>query len=575
MNKFRKMICAALACLMLMQGAFAMGFDFFGGTEKIGIQPSDITDTGLIRVYLASLGDPEALLVTVAGEYAVEGSDALRFDRGAQLAIAADGSDIYMHVGGVTMNMGGEFTLTRCAAEEGAENGLYIYESEKNALYEGDLRIKNVDGRLMPILTISMEDYLCGVVAYEMSDSFPIEALKAQAVAARTYAMSKKVSRAANDYDVTDTTTDQVYKGFIGEYANVIQAVRETDGVVGTYNGGYAGCYYTASNGGQIATPNQIWGGDGDYAYIEQKEDPYDLENSRSLVNTFTAPVEYDGGNALWQLIMPHISVPGCVEFRADAITSVTLEEPLFEGSIMYSAVVFEVSVSARYMQMVECTFDGDPLTGWASGKVYLDGKWYEWGMSDWTPLENTQTVKLGVYDDIKDTLGLGLNSRDYEVLTVNVTDGVCTLEMRRYGHGVGMSQRGAQTMAGDYGFNYIEILNFYYPGMQLEKISWLENELPRLGELPRGIITERLLIPPAEGDLGELQEGEYFARVNLDNEKSRLNVRATPSTDAGVVAKLNDGYRLVVVSETEDGWAHVRAARFTGYVKLDYITAE
>ena len=92
--------------------------------------------------------------------------------------------------------------------------------------------------------------------------------------------------------------------------------------------------------------------------------------------------------------------------------------------------------------------------------------------------------------------------------------------------------------------------------------------------ELPRALATEKLLIPPKEGDLGELAEGEYYARVVLDGDSSRLNVRAQPTTEAGIVAKLDHGYRLVVVKEA-DGWAQVRAARFTGYVKLDYIEAE
>ena len=573
MRFFKRLLCICVSCMMLSQCAFAWGFDFTDGKDEIPV--SDITDTGHIRVYLASLGDPEALLITVAGEYSLEGSDALRFDRGVQLAVAAEGDCIYMYAGGVTMNMGADFTLTRCAGEDGEENGLYIYESEKNSLYEGDLRITCVDGRLRPILTISMEDYLCGVVAYEMSDSFPIEALKAQAVAARTYAMSKKVTRAAQDYDVTDTTTDQVYKGFIGDYTNVIQAVRETDGVVGTYNGGYAGCYYTASNGGQIATPGQIWGGDGDYGYIEQKDDPYDLENSRSLVNSFTAPVEYDGGNALWQLIMPKLSVEGCVEFRADSIVGVSLEEPMFEGSRMYRSMVFEVSLSARYMEETPVEYDGSLLMGWATGKRYVDGIWYQWGVGDWKKLEQNCFVTLDVYTDIKDTLALGLNSRDYELVTAAIENGSCIIEMRRFGHGVGMSQRGAQTMAGDHGFDYTEILRFYYPGMQLERIAWLDSPLPEKGELPATLITERLLIPPAEGDLGELQPGEYFAVVRLDNAGSRLNVRARPTTDAGVVAKLDDGYRLVVTADAGDGWVQVRAARFTGYVKTDYIVAE
>lgn len=563
MCKLMRILCAVLALMLCAAG--------YGGAEEI--PPSDISDTGEIRVYLKSMEGAQALMLTLAGEYAVDGSDAIRFDRGAQLAVAAEGSDIYLYAGGITLNMGESFTLTRCAAE--GENGIYIYESEKDALYEGDLTISGADGKLFAVLNIGMEDYLCGVVAYEMSDSFPLEALKAQAVAARTYAMSKKVSRAGSAYDVTDTTSDQVFKGFIGEYENVIRAVRETAGVVGVYNGGYASCYYTASNGGQIATPNQVWGGDGDYAYIEQKDDPYDLENARSLVNAFAVPKEYDGENALWQMIESRIVNDGHVQQRMDRIVSVETADPMFEGSRMYKTMIFGVEVSARDMGLIETDFEGDGALGWITGHVNMDGSWYRRGLKDWETLDEIQYVSVSVYDDIKDTLGLGLNSRDYEVATVVDAGDAYSVEMRRFGHGVGMSQRGAQVMAGEYGFSYEEILKFYYPGMGLERIEWLENPLPEMDALPRALITEKLLIPPYEGELGQLNAGEYFARVTLDGEASRLNVRAEPTTQAGIVAKLNDGYRLVVVNETGDGWAQVRAARFTGYVKMDYIEAE
>ena len=62
---------------------------------------------------------------------------------------------------------------------------------------------------------------------------------------------------------MVDTTQDQVYKGLDADYTNVIAAVEATRGVVGTYNGGFAKCYYTASNGGQTALATDIWGGEG------------------------------------------------------------------------------------------------------------------------------------------------------------------------------------------------------------------------------------------------------------------------------------------------------------------------
>ncbi|MDO4389115.1 MAG: SpoIID/LytB domain-containing protein [Eubacteriales bacterium] len=557
---------ALLTALIWILGLTAYGESVPAGT----VTDSAITDDGQVRVYLKSLGDLSGMQLTLSGEYRL--GESMRFDRGTRLAFAAANGEIYLAAEGFVMKVGTEAVLTRCAGEDGGENGLYIYESEKDTLYEGDLRILCDGDVLRCVLTISMEDYLRGVVAYEMSDSFPLEALKAQAVAARTYAMSKKAARADAEYDVTDTTSDQVYKGADGEYANVAQAVEETRGVVGTYQGNYAGCYYTASNGGQVATPNQIWGGDGDYGYIQQKDDPYDLENSRSMVNSLSVPAARDEGD-FWKLLDERIDTSGHARVRGGEITEITLSDPAFEGSYMYQQMDVTMKIQTRDRGLVEVEYDGDRISGWAMGYAYLEGKWYKWDLLPWQDTEETRTVSLSVYEDVKDGFSLGLNSRDYEICSVRQEGENYLIEMRRFGHGVGMSQRGAQVMAGNYDMSYVEILNFYYPGMTLERIDWDTPELPAQEEIPQALAKEMLNLPPAEGDLGTLAEGEYYARVVLQG-KTLLNVRTGPSTEYPAVARLYDGYRLVVCAQ-ENGWARVRAAAFTGYVKMDYIQAE
>lgn len=557
---------ALLTALIWILGLTAYGESVPAGT----VTDSAITDDGQVRVYLKSLGDLSGMQLTLSGEYRL--GESMRFDRGTRLAFAAANGEIYLAAEGFVMKVGTEAVLTRCAGEDGGENGLYIYESEKDTLYEGDLRILCDGDVLRCVLTISMEDYLRGVVAYEMSDSFPLEALKAQAVAARTYAMSKKAARADAEYDVTDTTSDQVYKGADGEYVNVAQAVEETRGVVGTYQGSYAGCYYTASNGGQVATPNQIWGGDGDYGYIQQKDDPYDLENSRSMVNSLSVPAARDEGD-FWKLLDERIDTSGHARVRGGEITEITLSDPAFEGSYMYRQMDVTMKIQTRDRGLVEVEYDGDRISGWAMGYAYLEGKWYKWDLLPWQDTEETRTVSLSVYEDVKDGFSLGLNSRDYEICSVRQEGENYLIEMRRFGHGVGMSQRGAQVMAGNYDMSYVEILNFYYPGMTLERIDWDTPELPAQEEIPQALAKEMLNLPPAEGDLGTLAEGEYYARVVLQG-KTLLNVRTGPSTDYPAVARLYDGYRLVVCAQ-ENGWAQVRAAAFTGYVKMDYIQAE
>ena len=591
---FRRVLCALMALMLLTCApASALGFIFGGGTNAPAA--SAIEDDGMLRVYLKSLGDPASLGMTLAGSYTVEGDRGFRFERDTAIVLAADGESVLLSVGGLTIDMGPSLTLTRQAVTDGGENGIYIHESEKDALFEGDLHVSVEDGGLRCILTIHIEDYLKGVVAYEMSDSFPLEALKAQAVAARTYAMGRKWVSATRDYDVVDTTQDQVYKGLDADYVNVIAAVEATRGVVGTYNGGFAMCYYTASNGGQTALATDIWGGEGDYGYLDMVDDPYDLENPASLVNSVTFQSDVSDNAALKAMLeegLAALDLP-YEDVALESVVSIEAVEPKFEGSYMYTKLRFTLSVSAMlegwYAQEGDSyaplfpdgsEFSGEMLssaTGLALARrgrlglpyVYREGR---------EVLPETVTVELSVYDQIKDGLSLGLNGGDYELVSVTrEEDGRFTISMRRFGHGVGMSQRGAQWMAGEYGMDYIEILNFYYPGMTLETIDWPEVELTPLEELPESIgsARPRPTPTPTPAPLPALEEGEYYATVELETRSSSLNVRQQPSTSARIVAALDYGRRVIVCEDAGDGWVRIRTAELEGYVKLEYLKAE
>ena len=591
---FRRVLCALMALMLLTCApASALGFIFGGGTNAPA--PSAIEDDGMLRVYLKSLGDPASLGMTLAGSYTVEGDRGFRFERDAAIVLAADGESVLLSVGGLTIDMGPSLTLTRQAVTDGGENGIYIHESEKDALFEGDLSVSVQDGGLRCVLTIHIEDYLKGVVAYEMSDSFPLEALKAQAVAARTYAMGRKWVSAARDHDVVDTTQDQVYKGLDADYTNVIAAVEATRGVVGTYNGGFAMCYYTASNGGQTALATDIWGGEGDYGYLAMVDDPYDLENPSSLVNSVTFAGDLSDNATLKAMLeegLAALNLP-YEDVALESVVSIEAVDPKFEGSYMYTKLRFTLSVSAMlegwYAQEGDAYAplfpDGSEFseemrasaTGLALARrgslglpyVYREGR---------AVLPETVTVDLSVYDQIKDGLSLGLNGGDYELVSVTQEeDGRFTISMRRFGHGVGMSQRGAQWMAGEYGMDYIEILNFYYPGMTLETINWPEVELTPLEDLPESIgsARPRPTPTPTPAPLPPLEEGEYYATVELETRSSSLNVRQQPSTSARIVAALDYGRRVIVCEDAGDGWVRIRTAELEGYVKLEYLKAE
>ena len=592
--RFRRALSALMAVVLLTSApALALGFIF--GEDAQTPVASSIEDDGMLRVYLLSLGDPASLGMTLAGSYTVEGDRGFRFDRDTQIVLAVDGENILLSVGGLTIDMGPSLTLTRQAVTDGGENGIYIHESARDALFEGDLSVSVSDGGLRCILTIHIEDYLKGVVAYEMSDSFPLEALKAQAVAARTYAMGRKWVSAARDYDVVDTTQDQVYRGLEAEYTNVIAAVEATRGVVGTYNGGFAMCYYTASNGGQTALATDIWGGSGDYGYLAMVDDPYDLENPSSLVNSISFQADVSDNATLRGMLEEALAAMDLPyeDVELESVVSIEPVEPKFEGSYMYTQLRFTLSISAQlngwyaqegddYAPLFEngSAFSEEMLASayglslarrgqLALPFVYQDGR---------VTLPDPVTVDLSVYDQIKDGLSLGLNGGDYELVSATQEeDGSFTISMRRFGHGVGMSQRGAQWMAGEYGMTYTEILNFYYPGMTLEVIEWPEVELTALEELPEsiGFARARPTPTPTPAPLPALEEGEYYAAVMLESRSSSLNVREEPSTSARIVSALGYGQRVIVSSDAGDGWVRIRTAEVEGYVRLEYLEAE
>ncbi len=549
--------------------------------NDINAQPSNIVDDGLVRVFLRSLDNPQAMALTLDGIYTVDGDAGFRFDKGSDITVAQDGGKLYLKSGGLTIDMGGSFRLVRHAPEKEGEDagGLYIHASEKDNLYAGDLSLFASGNGIDSILTIQAEDYLYGVVAYEMSNSFPVEALKAQAIAARTYVMRARLNNKNKAYDVVDTTADQVFKGFDKSLGNVIRAVDETRGIVGMVNGSFAQCYYTASNGGQIASTKQVWGGA--VSYIEMKDDPYDLENPLSRENTAFISNTPEQGSALETALgkAAKAQISDAAEILVDKIKAVSLSDPDTAGSLMYGSVTFEIEASKRVRTLVQ----PDPnapkkprivlLRRDDNGKLLkkeLDPNAPVYELGDWTKCKGSYTVKLSTYKQLKGMLKLGINSTDYEVFYLEKASGGWNLISRRFGHGVGMSQRGAQTMAGKHDKSAEEILSFYYPGVTWYVIDWTQASLTPISALPAsfGYARAKPTPRPTQQPLPALTGDEYYATVTA----TTLNVRSGPGTNNSIAALLYSGERVIVTGQFEDNWVSIKTTEFTGYVKADYL---
>lgn len=630
---FRQVIAliAAVLLLLLQNPVLAQST----GSE---IPVADGSAPAAIRVLLTRFSGLERLDITLNGSYSAQiGETTLMFGRGADITVMLKDGSLYLYYMDIRVDGGKGFTLQRHTVENGSLNGMSF--ANNPSFYEGDLKLGiSEEGKLRLLLTIGVEDYVKGVVPYEMSDSYPVEALKAQAVAARTYAISKALLNQNNEYDVVDNTNDQVYRGRRDTYVNAAQAVDDTQGVCGFYNSRLAMCYYSASNGGQTELAEHVWGGNGaDTGYLDMRDDPYDLENPQSRVYTVivpkTAETVKDMPYAL-RLLLSKTMAETLTAAGYDAapeslliksVTALTVDTPMYaEPSRLYTMLHITFTYAAR--TRTDPTPDPNavtlnpnqtpqPVVIWADedGEVSLftpdpaltptptptpspvamvtdtpAGLPTQTPTATPTPapsygpfVQNTQAVTLDIplFPDAVKWMALDINSYDNEMITVTQDDAAYTIASRRFGHGVGLSQRGAEWMAGAYAKTYTEILAFYYPGMTLARYTEAQTALPTVevhlaetaGPIPTA--TPRPTLMPVSQTL---PDGAWYAAVTEIDDDSSLNLRAEPTLSGDILMRLYKNQRLIVLEACDqEGWVHVKTDAIEGYVMEKFLTAE
>ena len=185
---------------------------------------------------------------------------------------------------------------------------------------------------------------------------------------------------------------------------------------------------------------------------------------------------------------------------------------------------------------------------------------------------EATVTIAL----NRQNTAALLLDISGSEIFSVTEENGQFLLQSRRYGHGVGMSQRGAQWMAGQYSKTFDEILAFYYPGMVLMQggtgAPVLPTVPPELAATPAppATPTPKPTLMPVTTD--RLPEGAKVMYVNA----SSLNLRAEPSMVGELLMRLQANQRVIVLEVCDDPeWVHVKTDVVEGYCMVSYLAEE
>ncbi len=586
MKRFLRLICLLLCLALLPLPAVA--------------EEAQEASAPHIRVLLRRLNLGSQADLYLDGLYTVEqeGQTLMAFPQGSHITVEIRDGALFLFYEGMSMRMGDSLRLIRNAVYNQDRTGIRF--DKKGNFYPGDLLLTVEDNALHPVLNISVEDYLLGVVPYEMSESFPLEALKAQAVCARTYALSRV--NASRSYDVVDTTNDQVFRGVNLSYTNAIRAVEETAGVVGTYDGQIVTCYYSASNGGQTDLVENVWSGRGQGDIYAMVDDPYDLENPESVVRR--ASLRKDGANFPKEMValvadqmakdmrrLGFTAEADCL--RIDAIEAMSLGGNEFaEPSRFVTELTLTLRWSGRTRMGTKVVTTPAPapedeeLTLFPAPESTVDSLLTQTApptatpepvYSDFVPAEETVTVTVKLFPDLIRMLDLSISGSNNEMVTIAESDQAFTLEARRFGHGVGMSQRGAQWMAGQYGMLFHEIMKFYYPGLVLMRVQAGDAVLPTVPQAlaaspaPPATPTPRPTLMPVT--TAEMPEDSWLASVEHIEDDSSLNLRAEPNQASEILMRLYKHQQLIVLETCENPeWVHVKTDAAEGYVMVSFL---
>lgn len=313
----------------------------------------------------------------------------------------------------------------------------YFWARREDRQLRGDLVVLLRGGTFTVVNVLDIEAYLLAVVPSEMSFTMPMEALKAQAIAARTYTLRALGGRyASRGFDVLGDVASSAYRGVDAEHARTTEAVLSTTGLVLTYRGGLAETYYHASAGGHTASSEEVWGGRREY---------------------LRGVPEWGGDEGSVKFPLS----PGALERWLRQIPDVYSSRA---GHAILGTFRWVHRVSAEEIrQRVERTRSIGAITR----IVPLERG--EAGHVRSVRIEGTQGSYVVTGDAIRSTLG-GLKSNTFKVETFLGRDGLPDSFLfigAGFGHGVGLSQLGAAGMA-EAGYTAEEILRHYFPGTTL-----------------------------------------------------------------------------------------------------------
>ncbi len=342
----------------------------------------------------------------------------------------------------------------------------------KSIKYYGAFQYTRISGENITVVNVlDIEDYVKGVVPNEMGPSWPLEALKAQAMCARTYVASHINNHKSNGFDLCNTTCCQAYRGTNLANANTDAAVEGTSGLYILYNDQLCETYYFSSDGGATESSQNVWSEA--VPYLVGVIDPYECN-----VNT---------GRDYWSYTYTNADITWILKAKNYSCSDIVSVTPVYTamgniyslkftdsngrnftfsgssaGSILYSSTLEKYTYSQRFTIR-------DSNSTQTPNSIYVNGPQGILGdVTNFYAIGSGGAInKVGATTNITVMTGSGQKTIDISGSGVTLTSGSYTVTGSGWGHNVGMSQYGANAMA-KLGFTFDQIIKFYFTGVTI-----------------------------------------------------------------------------------------------------------
>lgn len=340
-------------------------------------------------------------------------------------------------------------TLLIFAGEDGGNLGLgslgELYLTWEGTSYRDLFEYVRKGSAFDIISNVTMQHYLYGVVPSEIGPSSPVEAQKAQAICARTYAVKNLKRHSKDGFNLCATTCCQVYFGMKKESQLSCSAVDGTDGKIITYKGEPITAVYSAHTGGKTANVEDVWGSP--YDYLKSVDDHY--------CNDYKWEAELD-----YEVLTASLEKKG---YNIGKVTDVAVTKANADGKVLELTVTGEKGSKAFLREAART------ILGLKSQNYYIGGGDIVHSVLSASGKTETNILKKSV---------LSANGRENISGSVSVAGGDGEIQLLNpsgghriygegYGHGVGLGQCGAMKLA-ENGWNYEQILKHYYTGVEI-----------------------------------------------------------------------------------------------------------